>query len=41
MGHERAMFQMIAHGVTSAAMSFWSGVIYDRAHHRDLKTSAA
>jgi NADH-quinone oxidoreductase subunit M len=31
-----AMFQMIAHGVTSAGMFFLVGVIYDRAHHRDL-----
>jgi NADH-quinone oxidoreductase subunit M len=31
-----AMFQMIAHGITSAGMFFLVGVIYDRAHHRDL-----
>jgi NADH-quinone oxidoreductase subunit M len=31
-----AMFQMIAHGVTSAGMFFLVGVIYDRAHHRNL-----
>ncbi len=35
-GMNGAMFQMIAHGVTSAAMFFCVGVIYDRAHHRDL-----
>ncbi len=35
-GMNGAMFQMIAHGVTSAAMFFLVGVIYDRAHHRDL-----
>jgi NADH-quinone oxidoreductase subunit M len=27
---------MIAHGITSAGMFFLVGVIYDRAHHRDL-----
>ena len=31
-----AMFQMIAHGISSAAMFFLVGVIYDRAHHRNL-----
>jgi NADH-quinone oxidoreductase subunit M len=31
-----ALFQMIAHGVTSAGLFFAVGVIYDRAHHRDL-----
>jgi len=31
-----AMFQMIAHGVSSAGMFFLVGVIYDRAHHRNL-----
>jgi NADH-quinone oxidoreductase subunit M len=31
-----AMFQMLAHGITSAGMFFLVGVIYDRAHHRDL-----
>jgi NADH-quinone oxidoreductase subunit M len=31
-----AMFQMIAHGLTSAGMFFLVGVIYDRAHHRNL-----
>lgn len=30
------MFQMIAHGVSSAGMFFLVGVIYERAHHRDL-----
>ncbi len=35
-GMNGAMFQMIAHGVTSAAMFFLVGVIYDRAHHRNL-----
>src|SRR6202035_4439929 len=31
-----AMFQMIAHGITSAGMFFLVGVLYDRAHHRNL-----
>lgn len=31
-----ALFMMIAHGITSAAMFFIVGVIYERAHHRDL-----
>lgn len=31
-----AMYQMIAHGVSSAGMFFLVGVIYERAHHRDL-----
>lgn len=31
-----AMFQMLAHGVSSAGMFFLVGVIYERAHHRDL-----
>jgi NADH-quinone oxidoreductase subunit M len=30
------MFQMIAHGISSAGMFFMVGVIYDRVHHRDL-----
>jgi NADH-quinone oxidoreductase subunit M len=36
MGIGGAMFQMIAHGVSSAGMFFMVGVIYDRVHHRDL-----
>jgi NADH-quinone oxidoreductase subunit M len=35
-GMNGAMFQMIAHGLTSAGMFFLVGVIYDRAHHRNL-----
>jgi NADH-quinone oxidoreductase subunit M len=35
-GINGAMFQMIAHGITSAGMFFLVGVIYDRAHHRNL-----
>jgi len=36
MGIGGAMFQMLAHGVSSAGMFFMVGVIYDRVHHRDL-----
>jgi len=36
MGLNGAMFQMIAHGISSAGMFFLVGVIYDRAHHRNL-----
>ena len=36
MGMNGAMFQMIAHGLSSAGMFFLVGVIYDRVHHRDL-----
>ncbi len=36
MGLGGAMFQMIAHGISSAGMFFMVGVIYDRVHHRDL-----
>jgi NADH-quinone oxidoreductase subunit M len=35
-GMNGAMFQMIGHGISSAGMFFLVGVIYDRAHHRDL-----
>jgi NADH-quinone oxidoreductase subunit M len=35
-GVNGAMFQMIGHGITSAGMFFLVGVIYDRAHHRNL-----
>jgi NADH-quinone oxidoreductase subunit M len=31
-----SLFMMIAHGVTSAMMFFVVGVLYDRAHHREL-----
>ena len=37
MGIKGAMFQMIAHGVSSAGMFFMVGVIYDRVHHRNLE----
>jgi NADH-quinone oxidoreductase subunit M len=36
MGMNGAMFQMIAHGLSSAGMFFMVGVIYERVHHRDL-----
>ena len=36
MGMNGAMFQMIAHGISSAGMFFIVGVAYDRVHHRDL-----
>ncbi|CAN5908170.1 NADH-quinone oxidoreductase subunit M [soil metagenome] len=36
-GVNGAMFMMIAHGVISPAMFFLVGVIYDRAHTRDLR----
>jgi NADH-quinone oxidoreductase subunit M len=36
MGVQGAMFQMIAHGISSPGMFFMVGVIYDRVHHREL-----
>ena len=35
-GVNGAMFMMLAHGITRAGMFFLVGVIYDRAHTRDL-----
>jgi NADH-quinone oxidoreductase subunit M len=35
-GFQGAMFQVIAHGVSSPMCFFLVGVIYDRAHHRDI-----
>ncbi|MBX3415404.1 MAG: NADH-quinone oxidoreductase subunit M [Pirellulales bacterium] len=35
-GMNGAMFQMIAHGISSAGMFFMVGVVYDRVHHRNL-----
>ena len=35
-GLNGAMFQMVAHGITASALFFVVGVVYDRAHHRDL-----
>jgi NADH-quinone oxidoreductase subunit M len=36
MGVSGAMFQMLAHGISSAGMFFLVGVVYDRVHHRNL-----
>ncbi len=36
MGMCGAMYQMVAHGITSAGMFFLVGVVYDRVHHREL-----
>ena len=36
LGVDGAMFQMVAHGITASALFFIVGVVYDRAHHRDL-----
>ena len=35
-GFNGALFMMISHGITSAMMFFIVGVVYERAHHRDL-----
>ncbi|MCK6455509.1 MAG: NADH-quinone oxidoreductase subunit M [Phycisphaerae bacterium] len=35
-GIQGAMFQMLAHGISSPMCFFLVGVIYDRAHHRDI-----
>jgi NADH-quinone oxidoreductase subunit M len=35
-GMSGAMFQMIAHGISSTGMFFIVGVLYDRVHHRNL-----
>ncbi|GIK15403.1 MAG: oxidoreductase [Planctomycetota bacterium] len=35
-GFQGAMFQMLAHGISSPMCFFLVGVVYDRAHHRDL-----
>ncbi len=35
-GFNGAYFQMIGHGITSAMMFFMVGVVYDRAHHREI-----
>jgi NADH-quinone oxidoreductase subunit M len=35
-GVQGAMFQMIAHGISSAGMFFIVGVVYDRVHHRNI-----
>ncbi len=36
MGVNGAMFQMVAHGISSAGMFFMVGVVYERVHHRNL-----
>jgi NADH-quinone oxidoreductase subunit M len=35
-GVNGAVFQMVAHGITASALFFVVGVVYDRAHHRDV-----
>jgi len=35
-GMNGAVFQMFAHGITASALFFVVGVVYDRAHHRDV-----
>jgi NADH-quinone oxidoreductase subunit M len=35
-GVNGAVFQMVAHGITASALFFVVGVVYDRAHHRDI-----
>jgi NADH-quinone oxidoreductase subunit M len=35
-GVNGAVFQMIAHGITASALFFVVGVVYDRAHHREI-----
>jgi NADH-quinone oxidoreductase subunit M len=36
LGFQGAMFQVIAHGISSPMCFFLVGVIYDRAHHREI-----
>ncbi|MBN2562997.1 MAG: NADH-quinone oxidoreductase subunit M [Phycisphaerae bacterium] len=36
IGFQGAMFQILAHGISSPMCFFLVGVIYDRAHHRDI-----
>jgi NADH-quinone oxidoreductase subunit M len=35
-GMNGAMFQMVSHGVTSAGLFLVVGILYDRAHHREI-----
>jgi NADH-quinone oxidoreductase subunit M len=35
-GMSGALYQMLAHGITSAGLFFIVGVIYERAHHREI-----
>jgi NADH-quinone oxidoreductase subunit M len=41
MGVKAAMFQMIAHGISSPGMFFCVGILYDRVHHRNLNEFGA
>jgi NADH-quinone oxidoreductase subunit M len=36
IGFQGAMFQILAHGISSPMCFFLVGVLYDRAHHRDI-----
>ena len=36
MAMSGAMFQMVAHGISSAGMFFLVGVVYERVHHRNI-----
>jgi NADH-quinone oxidoreductase subunit M len=36
MGVNGAVYQMLAHGITATALFFVVGVVYERAHHREL-----
>ncbi len=36
IGYQGAMFQILAHGISSPMCFFLVGVIYDRAHHREI-----
>jgi NADH-quinone oxidoreductase subunit M len=36
MGVNGAVYQMLAHGITASALFFVVGVVYERAHHREL-----
>lgn len=40
-GLNGAVFQMVAHGITSAAMFFIVGMLYERVKHRDLNKMGA
>ncbi len=37
-GIEGALFQMLSHGIVSAALFLVVGVVYDRMHSRDIAT---
>jgi NADH-quinone oxidoreductase subunit M len=36
LGVNGAVYQMLAHGITASALFFVVGVVYERAHHREL-----